>query len=100
MEMAIFIVAQSLSKEGYAAKFYMISWFECFKYVFKFLLLCSFSTEIEAIEACNWLRAAGFPQYAAAFSNEDDGECFKFFLGFVASLLNSFVCKSMKMMVT
>lgn len=30
---------------------------------FKFL-------EIEAIEACKWLRAAGFPQYAQMYEGE------------------------------
>ena len=26
--------------------------------------------EIEAVEACNWLRAAGFPQYAQMYDGE------------------------------
>lgn len=26
--------------------------------------------EIEAIEACKWLRAAGFPQYAQMYEGE------------------------------
>lgn len=30
------------------------------------LLLC-YSTELEALEACYWLKAAGFPQYAQAY---------------------------------
>ncbi|KAK7496603.1 hypothetical protein BaRGS_00012255 [Batillaria attramentaria] len=29
----------------------------------------SFTTEIEAVEACQWLRAAGFPQYAQMFED-------------------------------
>lgn len=31
--------------------------------------MCTFScvSEIEAKEACDWLRAAGFPQYAQLF---------------------------------
>uniref|UniRef100_A0A803YGD6 SAM domain-containing protein n=1 Tax=Meleagris gallopavo TaxID=9103 RepID=A0A803YGD6_MELGA len=31
--------------------------------------LFSFSSEIEAKEACDWLRAAGFPQYAQLYEN-------------------------------
>ena len=27
-------------------------------------------TEIEALEACRWLRAAGFPQYAQMFEGK------------------------------
>lgn len=27
-------------------------------------------SEIEAIEACKWLRAAGFPQYAQMYEGE------------------------------
>jgi hypothetical protein len=27
-------------------------------------------TEIEAAEACKWLRAAGFPQYAQMYEGE------------------------------
>lgn len=30
-----------------------------------------FISEIEAIEACKWLRAAGFPQYAQMY----EGKC-------------------------
>lgn len=30
-----------------------------------------FVAEIEAIEACKWLRAAGFPQYAQMY----EGKC-------------------------
>lgn len=29
--------------------------------------MCCCLTEIEAKEACDWLRAAGFPQYAQLF---------------------------------
>lgn len=29
-----------------------------------------FVTEIEAKEACKWLRAAGFPQYAQMYEGE------------------------------
>lgn len=37
----------------------------CFSSVF-------LSTEIEAIEACKWLRAAGFPQYAQMYEGKFD----------------------------
>lgn len=30
----------------------------------------SFIAELEAIEACKWLRAAGFPQYAQMYEGE------------------------------
>lgn len=30
--------------------------------------------EIEAKEACTWLRAAGFPQYAQLYEGKDPGE--------------------------
>lgn len=37
-------------------------------YLFTFCLLCV--SEIEAIEACKWLRAAGFPQYAQMYEGK------------------------------
>lgn len=36
--------------------------------------MCCCLTEIEAKEACDWLRAAGFPQYAQLF--EGNGHVF------------------------
>lgn len=45
-------------------------------------VFCFFFTEIEAIEACKWLRAAGFPQYAALF----EGECKMLWLFFPTSM--------------
>lgn len=34
------------------------------------LSLFSFCSEIEAKEACDWLRAAGFPQYAQFYEGK------------------------------
>ena len=35
------------------------------------LELCLFAVaEIEALEACTWLRAAGFPQYAQMYEGK------------------------------
>lgn len=35
-----------------------------------YFLLKTIFLEIEALEACNWLRAAGFPQYASMFQGD------------------------------
>ena len=32
-------------------------------------------SEIEAAEACKWLRAAGFPQYAQMYEGECRSKC-------------------------
>lgn len=40
---------------------------QCIHVYSSFLL---FSAEIEAIEACKWLRAAGFPQYAQMYEGK------------------------------
>lgn len=32
--------------------------------------MCCFVSEIEAAEACKWLRAAGFPQYAQMYEGK------------------------------
>lgn len=50
----------------------------CYKYCLIFYFLKSqflsiyyfFFTEIEAKEACKWLRAAGFPQYAQMYEGK------------------------------
>ena len=36
-----------------------------------FFFIFYFFSEIEAVEACKWLRAAGFPQYAQMY----EGKC-------------------------
>lgn len=36
----------------------------------QFFFLFFENLEIEAIEACKWLRAAGFPQYAQMYEGE------------------------------
>lgn len=46
-----------------------------FIYVHKFIInifnvISLWFTEIEAVEACKWLRAAGFPQYAQMYEGE------------------------------
>jgi len=38
--------------------------------LFKNKCFVVFVTEIEAKEACKWLRAAGFPQYAQMYEGE------------------------------
>ncbi|TDG46356.1 hypothetical protein AWZ03_007245 [Drosophila navojoa] len=36
--------------------------------------------EIEAVEACKWLRAAGFPQYAQMYEGKYEGTHFRLLL--------------------
>jgi len=37
---------------------------------FNFVCSSSFCAELEATEACRWLRATGFPQYAQMYEGE------------------------------
>lgn len=39
-----------------------------------------FFSEIEATEACKWLRAAGFPQYAQMYEGMYENSPFRFYL--------------------
>ena len=37
------------------------------------IFCCCMFTELEALEACYWLKAAGFPQYAQAYEGASCG---------------------------
>ena len=41
-----------------------------FELIYNFFLLFWLFSEIEAVEACKWLRAAGFPQYAQMYEGK------------------------------
>ena len=45
--------------------------------------------EIEAKEACDWLRAAGFPQYAQLYEGKLEAPFFFFFFFFIYLLLTT-----------
>jgi len=57
-------------------------------------LLC-FLAELEALEACYWLKAAGFPQYAQAYEGKHD----EILTVHIISLLISSVEATVKMKV-